>query len=107
MLPLRETEKKKKSVERKGSINMPQKQKIRVEEKVRIVQKYLRREVGLREAAREVGVNHETIKKWASRYENEGIEGFLHSSTMKRWPMSKPSSVRKNWQASTKTSKRS
>ena len=80
MLPLRETEKKKKSVERRGSIIMPQKQKNRVEEKIRIVQKYLRRDIGLREAAREVGVHHETIKKWASRYENEGAGGFLYSS---------------------------
>ena len=59
---------------------MPQKQKIRAEEKVRIVQKYLRREIGLRAAAREVGVNCETIKRWASRYENEGTEGFSHTS---------------------------
>ena len=59
---------------------MPQKQKIVVEEKVRIVQECLRQKVSITEAARRVGADYETVKMWVSIYENEGIEGFIHRS---------------------------
>ena len=57
---------------------MPQKQKIAVEEKVRIVRECLGRKVSISEAAREVGADYETIKMWVSIYENEGVTGFAH-----------------------------
>jgi transposase-like protein len=69
---------KKKTVEHRGSIVMPYKQKIGVEEKVRTVCDCLRQKVSIREAARRVGADYETVKMWISIYENEGIEGFTH-----------------------------
>ena len=55
---------------------MPQKQKIEVGEKIKIVQKYIDNKVSISEAAREAGVNEETIRSWMIVYENHGIEGF-------------------------------
>ena len=57
---------------------MPQKQKIAVEEKVRIVRECIGRKVSISEAAREVGADYETVKMWVSIYENEGVTGFAH-----------------------------
>ena len=57
---------------------MAYKQKIGVEEKVRTVCDCLRQKVSIREAARRVGADYETVKMWISIYENEGIEGFIH-----------------------------
>jgi len=57
---------------------MPQKQKIAVEEKVRIVRECLGGKVSISEAAREVGADYETVKMWVSIYENEGVTGFAH-----------------------------
>ena len=62
---------------------MPNKQKIGIEEKHRIVRKYLSHEVGLREAARAVGVSASTIRQWISRYEIEGKSAFLPSNKRK------------------------
>jgi len=57
---------------------MAYKQKIGAEEKVRTVCDCLRQKVSIREAARRVGADYETVKMWISIYENEGIEGFIH-----------------------------
>ena len=57
---------------------MPQKQKIAVEEKVRLVRECIGRKVSINEAAREVGADFETVKMWVSIYENEGVAGFAH-----------------------------
>lgn len=57
---------------------MRQKQKIAVEEKVRIVRGCLSQKVSISEAARKAGVDFETVKTWINNYENEGIEGFSH-----------------------------
>jgi len=57
---------------------MPQKQKIALEEKVRIVRDCLGGKVSISEAAREVGADNETVKMWVNIYENEGVTGFAH-----------------------------
>ena len=62
---------------------MPQKQKIALEEKVRIVRDCLGGKVSISEAAREVGADNETVKMWVNIYENEGVTGFAHHGKKK------------------------
>ena len=56
---------------------MPIEGKIKPEEKLRIIEQYLKGEIGCREAGRQVGVSHRTIVEWASRYKSEGATTFL------------------------------
>ena len=56
---------------------MPQKQKLSLEKKVEIIEEYLRGNIGLREAARRVGVVPDTISQWARNYEADGIDAFV------------------------------
>ena len=56
---------------------MPQKQKIDIEVKVNLVQRYLSGEISVSEAAREACVDFETVRIWIARYESEGAEAFL------------------------------
>ena len=58
---------------------MPQKQKIPVEEKVKLVLECLKGRIGVSEAARRAQVDCETIKDWVNGYENDGIDGFTHT----------------------------
>ena len=51
--------------------------KLSVEERVVIVEKVLNREVELRQASKEVGVDQATILDWYALYENEGPTGLL------------------------------
>ena len=57
---------------------MPQKQKIAVEEKVRIVRECLSQKISISEAARRAGADFATVKMWICIYENDGVEGFTH-----------------------------
>ena len=56
---------------------MPQKQKIDVETKVKIIQEYLSGSIGKNEAARRAGVARDTIEQWARNYEADGVDAFL------------------------------
>ena len=56
---------------------MPKKPKVALEEKVSIVRRCLSGELGICEAGRMAGVNWKTIRRWITRYETEGAEGFL------------------------------
>ena len=56
---------------------MPYKQKLRPEEKVKIVRRYLAGEVSMSGAAAEVSVAGKTIQQWAMQYELEGPGAFL------------------------------
>ena len=56
---------------------MPQKQKLGIEKKVKIVKRYLAGEVSISIAAAEVGVGRETLQGWVMQYEAEGLEAFL------------------------------
>ena len=57
---------------------MLKKQKISVEEKVKLVLEYQDKKISVRQAAKRVGVDSETVKNWINIYENEGKEGFTH-----------------------------
>ena len=56
---------------------MPQKQKLGIEKKVKIVKRYLAGEVSISIAAAEVGVDWKTLQGWVMQYEAEGLEAFL------------------------------
>ena len=56
---------------------MPQKQKLKMEKKVKIVKRYLAGEVSMSEAATEAGVDWKTLQKWVMQYELEGAAAFL------------------------------
>ena len=59
---------------------MSRKSKIDPVEKVKIVERYLAREIGICQAGRELGVNHQTIRNWLSIYQYEGPTGLLYQS---------------------------
>ena len=56
---------------------MPQKEKRKPEEKVKIVRKYLAGEVSISGAAAEAGVDYQTLRGWVMQYEAEGAAAFL------------------------------
>lgn len=56
---------------------MPQKQKVSIETKVKIIQDYINGCIGMREAARRGGVNKTTIGQWVRNYKADGIDAFL------------------------------
>ncbi len=56
---------------------MPQKQKLGIEEKVEIVQEYLKGTISKSEAARRGGVTRDTVDRWARNYEVDGENAFL------------------------------
>ncbi|MGL9730299.1 helix-turn-helix domain-containing protein [Enterococcus sp. DIV0756] len=57
--------------------------KLSAEERVMVVEKVLNREIGLKQAAKEVGVDPVTILDWNAIYENEGPTGLLAAKTNK------------------------
>ena len=59
---------------------MEQKQRIEVTEKIKIVQAHLAGEIGVREAARVVGVTDASIRCWIRLYKAEGLEGFIRQT---------------------------
>lgn len=69
---------------------MPQKQKIEVEEKVKIVRDCLGSKVSVSEAAQKTGVDRVTVQGWIRMYEAEGLGGLIrqrnraYSATVKR-----------------------
>ena len=56
---------------------MSQKSKLSLEEKVKIILKYMNGDVGLNSAAAEAGVAHETLRQWIMQYQAEGAIAFL------------------------------
>lgn len=56
---------------------MPKKEKLMAEEKLELVRRLERGEIGVREAGRIAGVNMKTIIRWRARYQSEGTAGFL------------------------------
>ena len=56
---------------------MPQKQKLPLEEKIKLIQDYINGKIGLFEAARRGAVSRDSITQWARNYELDGIESFL------------------------------
>ena len=64
---------------------MPQEQKLKPEEKVEIVRRYLKGEIGINEASRKMSVNKETIRQWIANYEVEGVEAFLSNKRKRNY----------------------
>ncbi len=56
---------------------MSDKQKLGIEEKVRVVQTYLRGEIGISMAAKSVRVDRKTFQEWVRNYEADGVDAFL------------------------------
>lgn len=56
---------------------MPNKQKVGIKEKVELVKQCLNGNCGVNEAAKAAGVSSATIKRWITKYETEGIDGFF------------------------------
>lgn len=56
---------------------MPQKQKLKPEEKVTVIKRYLKGEISYNMAGQMLDVNRETIRRWVAQYEAEGVEAFL------------------------------
>ncbi len=80
MLPLWKTVKEK-TVNHRGSIFMPHKEKLNYEAKVEIVRRCISGEIGVKEAGREVGVGSVTIRRWLARYESEGGRRLFTAGT--------------------------
>ena len=55
---------------------MSRKGKIEIEEKIKIVCECLEGELSQTQAAKIVGVHHETIREWIARYQAEGSLGL-------------------------------
>jgi len=58
--------------------------------KVRLVESYLKSEIGLREAARQAGLagnGTESFRKWVNIYKNEGPAGLLQQKRYKKYPL--------------------
>jgi len=51
---------------------MSRKSKLEPVEKVKIVERYLNGEIGIRQAGRELGIAHQSIQQWVSIYKSEG-----------------------------------
>ena len=56
---------------------MSRRRKIKAEEQIGILQKYIAWKISRAEASRQCGVKERTIARWRVRYETEGVAGFL------------------------------
>ena len=56
---------------------MPRKQKLGVEEKIKIIRDYLKGQISISEAARRGKVSGETVNQWIRNYEADGVDAFL------------------------------
>ena len=68
-----------------GGVFMPRKSKIDPVEKVKIVEKVIRGEIGLEEAAKKSHVYDTTIEKWISIYQSYGPSGLLDQAQNKSY----------------------
>ena len=59
---------------------MPNKGKIPVEDKVKIVESYLAGRIGYTAAHEIAGVGDTTLRRWINRYKMEGANGLLPSN---------------------------
>ena len=64
---------------------MTKKEKIKVEDKIRIVKAYTQGEIGLSEAGKQIGVHHTVIEDWVRLYETEGVQAFLPRTSNRRY----------------------
>lgn len=60
--------------------------KLSPEERIRIVESYLRHEISLAGAAKEAQVDRSTVKRWGTLYENEGPTGLMAVRKNRNYP---------------------
>jgi transposase-like protein len=77
MIPSSRTLKYKKLL---GGISMSRKGKVDPVEKVKIVERYLKGEIGIREAGRQANVAYQSVQRWIYIYDNDGPAGLLNQS---------------------------
>ena len=85
MLPLRETVKKKITVDHKGGIFMSYRSKRSPEEKIQIIVDYLSGKLSMIDAAKMAGVYKSTIYEWVRLYQQEGSLGLLNTDTQRSY----------------------
>lgn len=74
---------------------MSRRDKIKADEKVRIAKAYTQGKIGLREAAKQIGVHHTVIEDWVRLYETEGAQAFLPRARNRRYdPVLKEAAVK-------------
>ena len=66
---------------------MSKKQKLSLEEKVKLIQRCLDGELSIGEASRIVGVDKKTVRRWIVRYEVEGATGFLPQKRYRKYSL--------------------
>ena len=64
---------------------MPQKGRLAIEEKVRIVEDYLAGKIGFRKTCEEKGIGQTTLKIWIRLYKTRGVEGLTPTSTARKY----------------------
>ena len=64
---------------------MFRKSKIEPVEKVKIVERYLAGEIGIRQAGKRIGVDHHSIQNWISIYQYDGPTGLLNQPKNKSY----------------------
>lgn len=64
---------------------MPQKGRLPVEEKVRIVEDYLAGKIGLRSTCRTMGIGQSTLKLWVRLYETRGVDGLTPTAKERKY----------------------
>ena len=73
---------------------MPRRRKIKAEDQIGILQKYVAGKISRAEASRRCGVRERTIARWRVRYETEGVAGFLSQKNKSYSPELKRDAVR-------------
>ena len=73
---------------------MPRRRKIKAEDQIGILQKYVAGKISRAEASRQCGVRERTIARWRVRYETEGVAGFLSQKNKSYRPELKRDAVR-------------
>ena len=73
---------------------MSRRRKIKAEEQIVILQKYVAGKISRAEASRQCGVRERTIARWRVRYETEGVAGFLSQKNKSYSPELKRAAVR-------------
>ena len=64
---------------------MPQKGRLAVEEKVRIVEDYLSGKTGFRSTCRATGISQTTLKLWIRLYKTRGVEGLTLTAKERKY----------------------
>lgn len=80
---------------------MPQRGKIPAEEKVRLVERYLKGELGYTEALEITGIANTTFQSWISRYRTEGPRGVQPTERNRIYPAELKASAVRDYQDGT------